>query len=334
MGKQAVDLFDDSSWETAVEAVRPAHSARASLNSTLVLVILFTASMALPWFNSGETPPWRPFSHWLDLGWSPGTQRWGFLLLALAAVLATTTGLTIRMRRPALFGLHLHGTRPYVIFLAAVFAVLSVALYALRRGPVGRALTATKDSEAACATLGMSLTVTKLSVFAFSAGMAGLAGALFGGMRTVAGATDFQMLQSLPILLLVVLGGVATCSGALLGGLTLGGIEVIISYFPKLAFLQLLGPGLAPLTLARYPDGVVPGIAARLRALLPRPTGAPGQPAASVTAAAGTRRGVAVRPVAGRGTAALAVPAVGDPDGAVVIGRSGPAPDPAYARDR
>ncbi|MDA8311082.1 MAG: hypothetical protein M0Z46_10825 [Actinomycetota bacterium] len=104
MGKRAVDLFDDPAWKARVEAARPARPSEASLICTLILVLLFMASMALPWFQSGETPPWTPFSRWLNLGWSPGTQKWGLLLVALGAALAVATGLTIRTRRKVLFG--------------------------------------------------------------------------------------------------------------------------------------------------------------------------------------------------------------------------------------
>lgn len=156
-----------------------------------------------------------------------------------------------------------------MIFLAATFALLSVLLYAMRRGPIGRVLSAMKDSEAACATLGLSLTTTKLFVFALSAGMAGLAGALYGGMRTVAGSTDFLMLQSLPILLLVVVGGVATASGALLGGITLGLLPIVANRYPALAAITLLASGLAGITLGSNPDGVTVGIARRFRRAFP-----------------------------------------------------------------
>ena len=79
-----------------------------------------------------------------------------------------------------------------------------------------------KDSEAACATLGLSLTTTKLAVFTLSAAMAGVAGALFGAAASVAAGTDFQMFESLLILAVVAIGGASVCSGALAGGLALG----------------------------------------------------------------------------------------------------------------
>src|ERR1700728_542490 len=94
MGRRAVDLFDDPPWQTGMPVDQPT-PARRSLVVSLVLVALLISSMALPWFASGETPPWTPFSHWLDLGWSPGTQKWGFLVLALGAVVAISLGIAI-----------------------------------------------------------------------------------------------------------------------------------------------------------------------------------------------------------------------------------------------
>ena len=177
---------------------------------------------------------------------------------------------SVPIHRPTLFGLHVNGQHAYIIFLSVVFALMSIGLLALRRGPFGRLLSATKDSQAACVTLGLNLTTTKLAVFALSAGMAGVAGALLGAMRTVAGTLDFQMEQSLPILLLVVLYGVTTTSGALFGGLSLGVIQIFASRYPSLANnLEFLTTGVAGITLGSYPDGIVPGFAERLRRLSP-----------------------------------------------------------------
>ena len=73
--------------------------------------------------------------------------------------------------------------RAFDVFLAVVFALCMIGVGALRRGPFGRRLVGMNDSPAACSTVGLSLTITKLVVFAFSAGLAGLAGALYGGLE-------------------------------------------------------------------------------------------------------------------------------------------------------
>jgi branched-chain amino acid transport system permease protein len=180
--------------------------------------------------------------------------------------LAFTFDGAVRIPRPSLGGLRLSTERAEVVFLAVAFALVSVVLLAVRRGRFGRLLAAARDSEAACQTLGLSLTATKVVLFGASAAIAGVAGALYGGMQTVAGSTDFMMLQSLPILLLVVVGGVSTASGALLGGLSLGFAPLIQSWFPSITQLSLLGSGLAGIALASNPDGLVPGWVARARA--------------------------------------------------------------------
>jgi branched-chain amino acid transport system permease protein len=163
---------------------------------------------------------------------------------------------SVVIHRPDIFGLHVSTDKAFTIFLAVVFALFSIGILALRRGPFGRVLVAMKDSEAACATLGLSLTTTKLIVFTLSAAMAGVAGALYGGAESVAGGTNFEMFESLLILAVVAIGGAAVCSGALAGGLALG-------FLPLGAQDVFIGAG--TVTLAFYPDGVLPLFYARLQ---------------------------------------------------------------------
>jgi len=96
---------------------------------------------------------------------------------------------SVPIHRPDLFGLNVSSDKEFTILLGVAFALFSIAILALRRGPFGRVLVDAKDSEAACATLGLSLTTTKLAVFTLSAATAGIAGALFGAAQAVAGGT-------------------------------------------------------------------------------------------------------------------------------------------------
>ncbi len=97
-------------------------------------------------------------------------------------------GGTVTVGRPDIFGMHFTTDRAFDVFLAVVLALCVIGVGALRRGRFGRRLVGMNDSPAACSTVGLSLTITKLGVFAFSAGLAGLAGALYGGLNTTVGA--------------------------------------------------------------------------------------------------------------------------------------------------
>lgn len=145
----------------------------------------------------------------------------------------------------------------YFVVLAAAFTIGAVVLLALRRSAFGRKLSALRDSPAACATLGLNLTLLKLQVFALSSAVAGVGGALFAGLQRSASADDYTMFAGLPIVLLAVLGGITAVSGALVGGLVLAGFPVLAENVSWLDSLAILGPGVIGITLARQPDGIV-----------------------------------------------------------------------------
>jgi branched-chain amino acid transport system permease protein len=183
--------------------------------------------------------------------------------------IAFTYNGTVHVNRPSILGIHLDSDASFVVFLTVVFALLAVGLLALRRGPFGRMLLAMKDSEAACATLGLSLTTTKLAVFSLSAAIAGLGGALYGAMVTQAGGTDFLSQQSLPILLLAVIWGMATTSGALFGGLSLAFTNTRLQALaPSVPNLSYALTGLGAIGAAWNPDGVVPQVVRTFRSRL------------------------------------------------------------------
>lgn len=162
-------------------------------------------------------------------------------------------------------GLSFAGNRSYFILMAAVLALVGLAVVWLRLGPFGRRLQAMKDSPAACATLGLNLTVTKLQVFALSAGIAGLGGAMIGGLQGGVAVEQFNALQSLPILLMAVAGGIAMVSGAVVGGFFLASFPIIADWIPPLENFLLVAPGLIGITLGRNPNGAVNETVKRFR---------------------------------------------------------------------
>jgi branched-chain amino acid transport system permease protein len=164
---------------------------------------------------------------------------------------------SVRVERLDVAGISFECDRAYFVLLATAFALCAVGLLALRRGSFGRRLSALRDSQVACTMMGMNTTVTKLQVFALSSAIAAVGGVLLAGLRGSAGAADYTMFSSLPLVLLGVLGGITAVSGALVGGLVLAGLPVLAEEVSGLEALAILLPGIIGVTLARRPDGIV-----------------------------------------------------------------------------
>lgn len=158
--------------------------------------------------------------------------------------------------RLSVFGVQIGSDTAYVWFMVLCFVVMGVGLLALRRGALGRLLIAMRDSPSACGTLGLDLRWFRVGLFSASAGMAGAAGALFAGLRGTVGAADFLYFQSLLVLLLAVVFGVTSVTGALLGGTALMLLPVWQSSSPELAGLLFAVLGFGAVLLARDPNGI------------------------------------------------------------------------------
>ena len=173
----------------------------------------------------------------------------------------------------------LSSERAFVLAVAVAFVGMALLVLAIRRGKYGRILLATRDSQAACATLGYSTTTIRVAVFGVSAGLAGVAGVFYTGMRVTISTDDFFFFKSLPLILFAAVAGLTCVSGALLGGLLYGALPYLPSDLQSLAFVVLLGGILA---LGGNPNGLV-GILFGLRRRL---LGARSGPPASVSSGA------------------------------------------------
>lgn len=184
------------------------------------------------------------------------------LIFPLDSLLGQESSIVPRIDIP---GLDLDSQGTYFVVIAAVYALMAIGILAMRRAAFGRRVIAMRDSPAACATLGMSTTRTKLIVFTLSASMAGFGGALYWGFLGSTRAADMNMVTGLTILLLAVIGGVSTGSGALIGGIFFAIITIIANEVPSLDWLPAVMPAVVGISLARNPDGAVVEISGRLR---------------------------------------------------------------------
>ena len=201
-------------------------------------------------------------------------------LTGLYLALSTLASRSDHSARVAVLFFSFTGDVAYTVLMAVAFVALGALVLFIRRGPFGRLLSAMKDSPAACATLGLDLTRTKVGVFALSAAMAGVGGALYGGLRGSIGPNDFVYQQSLVILLMATIGGITTVSGAFIGGIALAVFPVIQTHITSIQNLTFLGAGLGAMTVARSPNGIVgqlSGIAERFRGRAAKESPAPAE---------------------------------------------------------
>ncbi len=176
--------------------------------------------------------------------------------LVFSAGWAFQPGGTLNAKRASILGISFGDMASWVFLMLVGLLVVGMIVLALRRGPLGRVLIASRDSQAACGTLGLDLRWFRVGLFAASAGIAGFGGALFAGLRGTVGAQDFQFFQSLLLLLAAVVFGVTSVTGAWLGGLFLMYLPVAQSDHPGIAGLLFAILGFGAVALGRDPNGL------------------------------------------------------------------------------
>jgi branched-chain amino acid transport system permease protein len=160
------------------------------------------------------------------------------------------------VKRLHILGVRFRSEESQLILVAIAFVLIALLVMAIRRGAYGRRLAALRDSPVAASMLGMNLVAAKTTVFALSAGIAGIAGALFGGLQVTISANDFLMFKSLGIFLVASFGGLTTVVGALFGGAFLALLPELAKRLPGDSQLfQNFGIAIGAIALADNPHG-------------------------------------------------------------------------------
>jgi len=169
---------------------------------------------------------------------------------------------------PALLGHQLTSQRGLMVLAAACLALASAAVALLRRSRYGRRLIALRDSESAYATLSGSPLTAKLAVFAISAGIAGLGGALYAMQQGSITAQQFEYTAGLPLFLVAVVGGLGSAgTGIFTGESYIGGTAALSAVLPWTTSLTPIFPGLTGIGLGSNPTGVIPLMRQRMASI-------------------------------------------------------------------
>lgn len=170
----------------------------------------------------------------------------------------------------------------YYITVASLVLCYLICRWILARS-FGRVLIGIRENEDRCELMGYNVPAYKTAVFAISAAMAGLAGCLFANQQEIITPHVFSLAQTAEILIWVIVGGLGTLIGPIVGAIALSYIKILIGTPVFVEFIEgLFGKGTKfdnSLVLGAFliiivlvlPSGIVPAIW-RLRDYLTRRT--------------------------------------------------------------
>jgi ABC-type branched-subunit amino acid transport system ATPase component/branched-subunit amino acid ABC-type transport system permease component len=161
--------------------------------------------------------------------------------------------------------------RTFAIFLLILVGVVALVIHNLKRSAWGRAIAATRSSDIAANTSGVSVLRVKLGIFAVSAGIAALGGVMYSSVQGNINNQTATVVTGLLWLATVVLFGIRRPAAAILAGIVSAASPVILqsgfhmSYLPSAlswngttsAEIPAILFGLGAVQLARNPDGVI-----------------------------------------------------------------------------
>ncbi len=115
--------------------------------------------------------------------------------------------------------------RPYYWFALGMVAFVLFVNFRLRDSRLGRAWVAIREDEVAAASMGVPLVKTKLMAYATGGALGGMAGAFLGAYFNSVNANQFQFGFSIFILAMIILGGLGSIWGVVIGAITLSYIN-------------------------------------------------------------------------------------------------------------
>ena len=161
----------------------------------------------------------------------------------------------IGIPRPKVFGFTFSTPIHYYYLSLAMVGLTIFVVSRLNRSRIGRAWTAIRDDEVAAETMGINLMKAKLLAFALGATWAGLAGVFFASKMTFISPESFTFFESVIILCMVVLGGMGSVPGVILGASLLVILPEVMRQFALYRML-IFGGAMVVMMILR-PQGLI-----------------------------------------------------------------------------
>lgn len=144
-----------------------------------------------------------------------------------------------------------------IYYIALVFAAaVAFVAFRLRESRIGRAWMAIREDEDVAEALGINLVQTKLLAYMLGAAFAGLGGAVFAALVGSIFASSLTVFVSINVAALIIVGGMGSNPGVVLGAIFLIGVPELFREFSEYRFLFY---GVALIAVMRFrPEGLLP----------------------------------------------------------------------------
>ena len=162
----------------------------------------------------------------------------------------------VNLPKPVLFGTVLSSPTQLFYMTACLTAAAGFIAWRVQHSGLGRRWLAVREDEDVAQALGIALVRVKLSAYTMGAAFAGLAGGIFAGMLGSVFPQSFQLLVSVNVLAILVVGGIGSLPGVLIGAAALIGAPEVLRDLGEYRYLIY---GLVVIAVVRLkPEGLSP----------------------------------------------------------------------------
>ncbi len=160
--------------------------------------------------------------------------------------------------RPDLFGIKLSVPHATIFTYFITLGLVVFTIFVVRRlenSRLGRAWEAMREDAIASESMGVNITTTKLTAFALGAFWAGLVGVIFAAKTTFVNPASFTLLESVLILCIIVLGGMGSTAGVIVGALIISLLPEYLRVFSE--YRMLIYGAILILMMVFRPNGII-----------------------------------------------------------------------------
>jgi branched-chain amino acid transport system permease protein len=150
----------------------------------------------------------------------------------------------------------LQGPQGYFYAIFAFVLAAAYICYALQDSRIGRAWMAMREDESVAEAMGVNIVTAKLSAFFIGAILAGCAGALFAVKIGSVFPHSFDIVVSITVLVVIIIGGLGSIPGVVVGGMVLVGLPELLREFAE--FRYLIYGALLIFMMLNRPEGFIP----------------------------------------------------------------------------